>query len=491
MIGLLFRLIVLAFALVLLNGCHVTRPADPTRRANATIPGADAWPSRDLDAVRGFHERTPEVVRRWELNRLTDHGLLRVWSYPDDGTKDEDRFSVNWMFGGGFLENATFLTSRDASGYRLERAMEDVPKPLGTPRRKRNFHLPGLQRTYSKESVMLGRGLDLRIPTELRGHGVLIVLGGLFSTTWQESSSARFEKAGWDVFQINPTSWTRRPNDDEFERAEDLRRKRAYELFQKRSGMKNEDGSDVPMDEWANRVDQDKTGFDDYAKASDDVRGEIPLPPTGFELAPESDPDEVGRTIARSIDDSIAENAYAAQAGLEYLIERHGLESLGAIAVIGYSAGSFAAPAVAARLESNSVDIEALILIGSGADIFTISQNSTITDGGIDLTGDGQYTPTPQHINEARDAYLRHTRLDPYALGPALADIPTLLMIASNDKPVPNGDLLDERLGFPHRIRYFGGHGGLFYFLPQQTPRMIRWLDGVTQNETAPSAAQN
>ena len=454
--------------------------------------------------MRGFHERTPEVIRGWELNglvpgdqlepksrealesidrtiianRLTGHGLLRVWSYPGD---DSDRFSVNRLFGGGFLENASFLTSRDASGYRLERAMKDVPGNLGAPRGKRNFHLPGLQATYASSSVMLGRGLDLRIPTEIRGRGVLLVLGGLFSTTWQESSIELFERAGWDVLQINPTSWTRRPNDDEFERAEDERRARAMDLFQRRSGMKNEDGSDVPITDWAERVDPEKTGLDDYAAALDDVKKEIPLPLTGFELSPESDPAEVGRTIARAVDDSIAENAYAAQAGIEYLFDTHGRGSLGSIAVLGYSAGSFAAPAVAARLESTGVPVDALILIGSGADLFTISQESTVSNGGIDVTGDGRFAPTPEQISAARDAYLGHTKLDPYALAPALADIPTLLMIASNDEPVPNGELLDERLGFPDRVRYFGGHGGLFYFLPQQTPRMIRWLDQVTQ----------
>ncbi len=507
--GTLFRLLALVSVLSLLPGCHVSRPADPARRATAPLPGPDAWPARDLEAVRGFHEQTPEAIRGWELNglvpedqleppsrealesidrtiianRLTEHGLLRVWSYPDDGSDEADRFSVNWLFGGGFLKNATFLTSRDASGYRLERAMKDVPENLGAPRGKRNYHLPGLQATYAANSVMLGRGLDLRIPTEIRGRGVLIVLGGLFSTTWQESSIELFERAGWDVLQINPASWTRRPNDDAFERAEDERRERAKDLFQRRAGMKNEDGSDVPMTDWSERVDPEKTGLDDYAAALDDVKKEVPLPLTGFELSPESDPAEVGRTIAHAVDDSIAENAYAAHAGIEYLIDTHGRESLGSIAIVGYSAGSFAAPAVAARLECTGIPVEALILIGSGADLFTISQVSTISNGGIDLTGDGRYAPTPEQISSAREAYLRHTALDPYALGPALADIPTLLMIASNDEPVPNGELLDERLGYPQRIRYFGGHGGLFYFLPQQTPRMVRWLNEVTQRD--------
>lgn len=501
--GTLSRLLTLAIIAAALPACHVSRPADPTRHATAPLPGPESWPDRDLDAVRGFHQRTPESVRRWELNglvpedhledesrerlasvdrtivanRLTDHGLLRVWSYPGH---EMDVFSVNWLFGGGFLENAAFLTSRDATGYRLERALEDIPETLGTPRHEKNFHFPGLQQTHVHESVMLGTGIELRIPTEIRGRGVLIVLGGLFSTEWQERSIELFEHAGWDLLRINPASRTRRPNDSEYERVRDQRRAYASDLFQRQSGITNEDGSDVPITEWADRVDPDRTGFDSYEAALEVAKAELPMPPTGFELAPESDPEEVGRTIAGAIDDSIAENAYAAEAGVEYLIDMHGRDALGPLAVIGYSAGSLAAPAVAARLEAVGVPVGAMILIGGGADLFTISQTSRRTNGGVDLTGEGHFTPTPAQVAAARDAYLRHTTLDPYALGPALADIPTLLMIASNDESVPNGELLDERLGEPHRIRYFGGHAGLFYFLPPQTPRIIRWLDRVT-----------
>lgn len=278
--------------LPLLTGCHISRPAAPDRRATAPLPGPEAWPSRDIEAVRDFHERTPEVIRSWELNglvaedqldersrkalasieqtvianRLTDHGLLRVWSDPEG---DRDRFTANWLFGGGFVENAAFLSSRDASGYRRERALKDVPDALGTPRLKKNFWLPGLQQTYSGESVMLGRGIDLRVPTRVRGRGVLVVLGGLFSTTWQESSIELFEKAGWDVLQIDPVSWTRKPNDDNYEAVQDQRGAFAKDLFERRLGWKNEDGSYVPMSERADDDASAQDHLDIYAAAYD------------------------------------------------------------------------------------------------------------------------------------------------------------------------------------------------------------------------------
>jgi hypothetical protein len=484
-VRLLAPALVLVALLPALTGCHVSRGADPERLATAPMPGPDAWPSRDVDAVRGFHERTPEIVRRWELNglvpeaelgdasrkalasvdrvivanRLTDHGLLRVWSHPGD---EETVFSANRLFGGGFLENAAYLTSRDATGRRLERAMEDLPGALGAPRLEENTRLPGLQLTHVRQSVMLGAGIDLRIPETLDGRGLLIVLGGLFSTAWQEKSIGLFERAGWDVLRIDPASRTRPPNDGELERVRDQRRAYAVDLLRRRSGP---DGATMSSAEGRAALEEATAAF--------------PLPASGFELSPGSDPEEVGRAIARAVDDVIAENAYAAQAAAEYLIDTHGREALGPIAVVGYSAGSLAAPAVAARLEIIGVPVDAMILIGSGADLFTISRESTRTSGGIDLTGGGRFTPTQEQIGAARVAYLRHTKLDPYAVGPALGGIPTFLMIASDDDAVPNGVLLDERLGFPDRVRYFGGHRGLFFFLPEQTPGLIRWLGRV------------
>jgi surfactin synthase thioesterase subunit len=478
--GTRFRLLALSLTVLALPGCHISRPADPARRATAPLPGPDAWPGRDLDAVRGLQERTPAVIRTWEpnglipvdelgeesrvalnsidrtiiANRLTDHGLLRVWSYPGDET---EVFSANWLFGGGFLENASFLTSRDASGHRLERAKAGLPAFLGTPRREENTRRPGLQLTHTRQSTMLGAGIDLRIPTDIRGHGVLIVLGGLYSTSWQETSIDLFARAGWDVLRIDPATRVRRPNDAAFDRVQSDRS--AFVLDR----MKSEPGS----------VSEGR----EAARA--EARVKFPLPPLGFDLGPDRDPAEVGRVVARQVDDLIAENAFAAQAAVEYLVDTHGRDALGPIAVIGYSGGSLGAPAVAARLRAIGVPVDALILIGSGADLLTISRTSRRSNGGIDLTSDGRFAPTREQLAAAHEAYLRHTALDAYALGPALADIPTLLMIASHDEWVPNGDLLDERLGEPDRIRYFGGHGGLFYFLPQQTPRMVRWLDGA------------
>ena len=506
--GTMFRLPALvllsALGLVALTGCHVTRPADPARRATASLPGPDAWPARDLDAVRGFHERTPEIIRYWELNgliaedqleeksrealssidrtvidnRLTAHGLLRVWSLPENGP---ERFSVNWLFGGGFLENATFLTSRDASGYRLDRMLDDVPENLGEPRKKINFAVPGLQRTYVERAILLDRGTDVQIPETLRGNGLLVVMGGLFSTTWQESSIDLFRDAGWDLLQIDGSTSVRRPNDDEYTRVYDQQSEWVSQQVKARSGLVDEQGNNVaPDDEILDRF-KENSSFENIKALNEQAKEKFPLPPSGFELTPDSDPNELGKTIAHAIDDTIAETAYAAAAAVGYLVETHGRDAIGPIGVVGYSAGSFAAPAVAARLIEEGHPVDAIILLGAGADLFEISQTSNITDGGIDLTGKGKHSPAPERIEAVHNAYLEHTALDPYALGPALADIPTLIMIADNDKPVPTGSILDERFGYPRRVRYFGGHGGLFYFLPPQTPRMIRWLDEVTQ----------
>jgi hypothetical protein len=382
--GTRFRLLALSLTVLALPGCHISRPADPARRATAPLPGPDAWPGRDLDAVRGLQERTPAVIRTWEpnglipedelgeesraalnsidrtiiANRLTDHGLLRVWSYPGDET---EVFSANWLFGGGFLENASFLTSRDASGHRLERAMAGLPAFLGTPRREENTRRPGLQLTHTRQSTMLGQRASISgsRPTSA-DSGVLIVLGGLFSTSWQETSIDLFDRAGWDVLRIDPATRVRRPNDAAFDRVQSDRS--AFVLDR----MKSEPGSVSERREAARA----------------EARVKFPLPPSGFDLGPDRDAAEVGRVAARQVDDLIAENAYAAQAAVEYLVDTHGRDALGPIAVIGYSGGSLGAPAVAARLRAIGVPVDALILIGSGADLLTISRTSRRSTGG-------------------------------------------------------------------------------------------------------------
>lgn len=486
-----------------LAGCHISRPADPARRAIAPLPAPGDWPARDTGAIRDLSEATPEKVYFWQLNgkvepgeldeesrllletpdrtilanRMTERGLLRVWESTRAGYSFLSR-----LFGSGFDENATFLSPRTGAGYARERALMNVPDRSSVPRGETSFR-PGLEMSYTGRQILLDRGLELGIPKRSRGKGVLVVLGGLFSTTWQESSIELFKKAGWDIIQLDPTTTILNPNYAEWKAVRDRQ-------------------SDWRSEESRKRIVQERAAMD----AADDAAGrprtvrplkspqieeimatiaaseeKFPTPPTGWELTPETDPEQLGKAIARAMDETVAENAYAAAAALDYFVDTHGADAVGPIAVIGYSAGTFAAPAVAARIMADGHPVHALIMIGGGADLFGISQQSSITDGGVDLTGEDKYAPETDRLDAVHASYLEHAKLDPYTLGPALADIPTLIMIAEDDNAVPNGTLLDERFRRPHRIRYFGGHEGLFYFLPPQTPRMIRWLDEVTQ----------
>ena len=495
--GRVLRLVVLAVVAALLPACHVTRPADPNRRATAALPASEAWPDRDLQAVRRFHERTPDEIYAYELsglvprealdedarialatpsrtvlaNRLTAHGLLRVWTL-----NEHDTLYRGLWFGEAFRANASFLSSRFASGYQLERATRDLPDVIGGPRNTRDFGAPhgGLQRSYAAGSILLTEGIEMHIPPRVSGRGLLVVLGGLLSTVWQEESIELFAGAGWDILQIDSRTGVRGPNDDAVRRAQDAQMASLIDRLTADRDAADDEQGETPTERSA-RI--RKRAPEETLALYDAIMSAHPTPPSGLEYTRETDPTELGRVIARAIDDGIAENAYAAEAGVRYLIETHGRDAIGPIAVLGYSAGSLSSPGVAARLRGGGIDLAAMILIGSGADLLDVSRRSELGGTTLSLRGPDGFEPTAEQVERVRDAYRDRVELDPYTLGPALADIPTLLMIASDDRLVPNGDLLDERLGYPDRIRYFGGHGGLFYFLPQQTPRMIRWLD--------------
>lgn len=380
----------------------------------------------------------------------------------------------------GFVPNASFLTSRDMSAQSLEEYLKDVPDQLGEPRNEPNYFRPGVQSTYAARSVLLDAGMDLSIPTSAGERGLLVVLGGLLSTPWQESSIELFAKAGWTVIQIDPEISIRKPNEDAYRRVKAEQSAWTVDQHKARSQRyKQAEGPNDPKIFLRDDKNLDRADFDLLVTLNKEANERFKLPPTGFELTADTDPEELGRTIAEAIDNTLAENAYAVAAAVEYFIDTHGSDAVGPIAVLGYSAGSFAAPAVAARLLAEGHAVDAMILIGAGADIFEISQTSVLANVAFNLTPVRGPEPSQERIDEAHSAYLKHTRLDPYALAPALADIPAFLMIADDDTFVPNGELLDQRLQRPHRVRYFGGHGGLFYFLPMQTPRMIRWLDGI------------
>ncbi len=204
------------------------------------------------------------------------------------------------------------------------------------------------------------------------------------------------------------------------------------------------------------------------------------------------DADRSGAIAARAIDQVLAQNAYAAEAALLALHQVHPSTRELPLTIVAFSAGALSAPAAAARLRDR---LACAVLIGGGANLMQIATESTLTDGGIRLTDrEGLVDPrsTPRDARTRRpdpdlrrlflDRYLAHSRLDPYHTAAVLNGVPVLQFHAIWDTWVPaaSGELLTQRLGDPQRLLMPGGHGMLFYFLPERAPLIARWLDDNT-----------
>jgi hypothetical protein len=194
-----------------------------------------------------------------------------------------------------------------------------------------------------------------------------------------------------------------------------------------------------------------------------------------------ADIEPAAKTIARRLDDLVAEPAYATEAALDYLAKTRPDLKLSPLVMLGCSAGSLAAPATVARLPDR---FDAAVLVGSGANLLEISQTSDLTDGGIRLQfpSDGPRGGLRQRLF---DAYLQHARLDPFHAAPVMTagGMPTLLVNAELDSTVPQaaGSILARRLGPGiDRLTFKGGHRLLFWSLGRQSPRIADWIDRKT-----------
>lgn len=175
--------------------------------------------------------------------------------------------------------------------------------------------------------------------------------------------------------------------------------------------------------------------------------------------------------LARQVDDQHAALAEAVSAMLAYLDDARPEAASDRIAVVGFSLGALAGPAVAHRLED---EVDALVLVGGGADVSTILIKGSLTRFDRAVRGDVRRT-----LLELPPKYRRATRLDGYNIGPLIRRIPTLMLQASFDAVIPGstGDLLYERLGRPERWSYPLGHFGLFWWLPNEAKEMADWIE--------------
>jgi pimeloyl-ACP methyl ester carboxylesterase len=202
-----------------------------------------------------------------------------------------------------------------------------------------------------------------------------------------------------------------------------------------------------------------------------------------------ADVPRVAQQLAGVLDDLVAEPAYAAQAALDYLAENRPEIPQSPLAIVGFSAGSLAAPAIVARTPDR---FDAAVLIGAGANLLEISQKSDLTDGGIRLAWpDNQ--PRGEWRKELFRDYLEYSKLDPYHTAQFLRDKPVLTILANLDLTVPadNGWLLWDRLGRPDRYMHVGEHRTLFLTLHTQANRIADWLEHATDHPRHPPVAQS
>jgi hypothetical protein len=143
-------------------------------------------------------------------------------------------------------------------------------------------------------------------------------------------------------------------------------------------------------------------------------------------------------------------------------------------ALIGISAGALNLPAVYHEMKE---DVDAVVLIAGGANMFDIVQEGAFTKW--KFTHDGGDTFTNDELRKIGTEYLNQLSRDPYHLASGLPHDKTLIVHAKYDAVVPaeNGDLLWERAGYPERWVFSGGHLGLFMIFDKHSKEIAKWLD--------------
>ena len=144
------------------------------------------------------------------------------------------------------------------------------------------------------------------------------------------------------------------------------------------------------------------------------------------------------------------------------------------LVLIGISAGALNTPAVYYELQD---EVEAVVLVAGGANMFDIVQEGAFTNWKFTDADENKFSR--EELDAMNEQYLQTPSRDPYFLAPDLPHEDTLIIHARWDAVVPaeNGDLLYERAGKPERWIYSSGHLGLFMMFGWHSADIVEWLD--------------
>jgi hypothetical protein len=489
------------------DGAHMALGETPT-----TIPD-DRWPARDIEVVRPFFEATPREVFGYRIREGVDsstlsaaekssicnpeysvvykglhgRGLLRIFDEHTDAITSVvrrifERYPEEVVF--GFKPNARMISSRTVSGAKLAQERyerlripdDDVPSPS----RAGAARPTNIEPVSTASDIWLTAGKPLRIPPPREGgtpwRGLILHFHASASNPYEPRVMDEFRRRGWAVVDLAtetsietpiPEKWASEIRTLRIE-AQSLRNKIDEDLRARLGDLGEADFSEVV------RLQKQHPRYRKYAE----LRSRASKLEVGsFQACPGMDLDALGAQIALAVDDALAGGAYSAESVLGYVkSQRPDLQGI-PIVVIGFSAGALAAPTAVARVRDQ---IDAVVLIGGGCDLFMLSQGSVFIDGGIRIRC-GEEKVSKETLDRIDDAYLRASRLDPYYTAPLLRGIPVLQVHATSDDWVPykGGEILYERLGRPDRLSIAGGHQMLFYFLPGQAKKIADWVESA------------
>lgn len=475
-----------------MSGCFCMRPAAAERTAAVGRAPDDAWPGRDEQVARELLARTPRVIHvvtppegatlpagtrvEYEVGemKVASGGALRFYRDPSEADGDPVSAGFRAMFG-DFRPSGSYVSSTVINGVRHREWVEEQ-RASNQSSPVRDDRLPqGTVRSTVATEIGLESGVRFQVPEpgspDIGQRGLIVHYTALTSNEYEKRFLDGLRAQGWTVIDFDTWVGFEAPRSEaamgRLPELEQRRKACTDEWRQIAEGM-----GKLPRGRRAEKRERTK----ELNKQSAALSREIGAIKRGwFNACTPEEAEVAGRAIAAASDDAFAENAYAAEAVLDYLREHRPDLPTEPVVIVGFSAGALAAPAVAARLGER---VRGLVLIGGGADVMTIARTTKLPSVSLGLRCDDQ--PVNDELFEAaRDSYRRHSRLDPYVLAPTLAETPVLMVHAHNDVTVPaeTGNVLWDRLGRPCRLDFLLDHYALFYFMPEQAPRVAKWLD--------------
>lgn len=507
-----FGLFALACALCTLTGCWSYWPSGEMRYADAAASSVptDAWPSRDIDRIRPLYEGTPAEHRPfrvvdgidpatltedekhilslsgWKIRYKGIHGnfLLRVFE-PLQTEPSANPEQLNERLSENFLPNARAVSSRTLDA--MERGRE-LLKELDPPSTITNAPLvssiPIGRRpkiAYIPDTTFLDAGKPLRVPMpEELAHpvrGVVIHFLAIGANEFEPRVMSEFRRRGWAVFDISTESFVETPVPDDWKPEIKRLGIEADAIYARMTSGDGPPGRPY-FGGRGNLVSHPL-----YGQWKQLMSRRATLRAGAFQACGDEALPGVAKDIAARIDQALAGNAYAVEMLLDYIdTQRPELAGL-PVVMIGFSAGALTTPTAAARVRDR---IDAVVLIGGGANLFELSQDSVFTDGGVTVRC-GEDKLRKEQIDRLSDLYLGASKLDPYHTAPLLRALPVLQVHARSDDWVParGGELLWNRLGKPDRLDISAGHQLLFYLLPGKAKFIADWVDQAVTDRLA------